>query len=314
VRNYFFLFSFLISWGFSLPALAQTPSQVETSRLQQQNDQIKNRNEADLRQENETTETIAVSPGDEDLGVQQILKREEKYKAFSLFGDISGHYTNNVALTKKDTFSDYFLVGLAGASWRPKVTDTLYAEVSAVQKFFRYDEFNNLDFDSLDLGSSITWFAPWVDGLSFGLRYNFNRLVDAEENQEFFKNHTITPGVSYTWIFSRAHYLYTGVSSELGFSDPYAAQRDDHGLYLGYRVEITRNFSADLYTRLSYLKYDANDREDLNHIVNIALEYKFNEWVSLSGSGNYAQNFSKFHTQDYRALGSSASLNLKYEF
>jgi hypothetical protein len=104
---------FLAVWPATVLAQSNLP-QVEAARRLDQAPAL--RVEAATRPAEEY-ETVPASPGDDDLGVQLILKKREQYRPFQVFGDVAGSYTSNAFLTENGARGDYFFVGQVGASY-----------------------------------------------------------------------------------------------------------------------------------------------------------------------------------------------------
>ncbi|MFQ3669869.1 MAG: outer membrane beta-barrel protein [Verrucomicrobiia bacterium] len=296
----------------SFAQTAQTLPQVETER--QFNIEAGLRSE-EPRPISRIADTIAPSsPGDDDLGLQQILSRRERYKAFSIFGDISSFYTSNAFLTKRNTRSDAYIVGQVGALWQPQIVGNLFGELSLRQQFFRYDEFEVLDFNAFNTGTGLTYLLSDFFDILVSLRYNYQRLSPRDSFAAFYENHSITPGAQKLFPFSRAHYAYVGWSSQISFTDPNAPQRDEHALYLGYNANLTRHLVAQAYYRFAYFDYAVGGRDDINQTLSAGLSYNFTEWLSLNGSvaGNF--NNSNKPAFDYQTATLGGGLSLRYRF
>ena len=65
---------------------------------------------------NQLPDAAETTTGDDSFGTQIILKNQERPKSFSVFGDASVFYTNNVDLTPDHTRSDAFVASNAGAA------------------------------------------------------------------------------------------------------------------------------------------------------------------------------------------------------
>lgn len=295
------------------PSLGQqTLPQVEAERQFNIDARLR---EEDPRTPFRLTDNIApASPGDDDLGLQQILSRRERYRAFTLFGDVSSFYTSNAFLTKRNTRSDAYVVGQVGAIWQPQIIGNLFGEITLRQQFFRYDEFDVLDFNALNTGTGLSYLLSDFGDILVSLRYNYQRLSPRDSFAAFYENHSITPGAQKVFPFSRAHYAYLGWNSQISFTDPNAPQRDEHALFIGYNANLTRSLVAQAYYRLAYFDYANNNRDDLNHTISAGLSYNFTPWLSLNGSvaGNFNQsNQSQF---DYETATVGGGLSMRYRF
>lgn len=260
------------------------------------------------------------SPGDDDLGVQMILKRREEYKPLTLFGDATAFYTSNATLVKDNAPGDWFWIGRVGASYQPRILPNLLGEATVQQQFFRYDEFRNLDFDSMNLGGGLTYIIQELWDIAVFGRYNFNRLtygrdtLRGEEDDEFFRNHTATFGLQKIFPLSRAHYIYVGHTSQIAISKPSDLQRNDYSLFAGYNVKLTRDVEAQVGYRFAYLDYNFHGREDLNQTVNVGVTYKPVEWLSLLASLSVGLNNSNQPINDYQVYNAGGGLGVQVKF
>ena len=254
------------------------------------------------------------SPGDQDLGEQWMLKFKEKEKPFSLFTDFAGYATNNVALTENGTKRDQFLVGQVAASYQPKITANLLAEFTFREAFFRYNHFDQLDFDSQNAGAGLSYLAPNLWNLAFFGRYNYNRVLDAINEDEILTNHTLTAGFQKSFVLSRAHYLYAGYASQFGFANPIAAQRDEHGAYAGYHVNLTRTFQGDFFYRIAVFDYAKGGRVDLDETINGSFQYYFTKWLYAYTSASLIINNSNKNLLDYNAFNGAVGISANFKF
>lgn len=261
-----------------------------------------------------TGDVAPSSPGDQDLGEQWLLKYKEKERPFILVADFAGYATNNVALTEKGTHKDQFIVGQIGASYQPKISANLLAEFTFRQAFFRYHRFTEVDFDSQNMGAGLTYLAPRLWNIAFYGRYNYNRILDADREDEIFTNHSLTIGLQKAFVLSRAHYFYTGYASQFSFGFPDDAVRDEHGAYAGYHVNLTRALQADFYYRIALFSYTQGGREDLNQTVSSSVQYYFTKWLYAYASASFVVNNSNRDLLDYDAFSPALGLNATLKF
>ncbi|MCX5813127.1 MAG: hypothetical protein NT178_11360 [Proteobacteria bacterium] len=258
--------------------------------------------------------TAPVSPGDDALGQQYILKRKSEYEPFSVFGNLAGNWTSNVALTKNNPQDDNYIVTTTGISYQPIIRPNLLGEITFVQQWFRYDRFKDMNFDSLNVGAGLSYAIPELSNLAVFGRYNYNRLTNEDGVGEYFRNHSITLGFFKTFPLSRAHYLYGGYSSQLGFSDPKIYQRDYHSAVAGYNLDITSKLSVDVSIRISYIPYQEDGREDYNESVSLGITYKPKPWLILTFSSFAAFNQSNNGVFEYNVVNLAPNIGIKIKF
>jgi len=259
-------------------------------------------------------EAAPATPGDPDLGVQQILKRKDSYQPFRVMGSLEAFYTNNVALVKNGTEDDAYMVGTVGAAWVPKINDRFYGELSATQQFFRYDTFDSLDFDSLNLGGGLTHYWPQIGNIATTARYNYNRLTDADRGKEFFRNHQASLNAAKTFAHTRNLFTFVDATALFSFSDPYASQRWEYSASGGVFGRITRAWDAQASYRLALYDYFAEGRDDLNQSLNLQTSYHFTKWARIGATTTFSFNNSTQPVFDYDAIntGGGVYLNLKF--
>jgi hypothetical protein len=257
----------------------------------------------------------AGSSGDtESFGIQQFLREQERLRLFRAFADVSAFVTNNVALARVDPQADSFLVAVFGLEYRRPLPRGFQFDASLRAATFRYNEFRQLDFNSVDAGAGLSYHTEKLGGLDFFARYNFNQLISAESEDTFFKNHTITLGVQKPFVFSQAHYAYLGVAGQLGFADPKEAERSEWSAYAGYHLQATRRMETDLLYRYAYYHYSEGERRDHNQTLSLSLRYRFFDWFSASASSFATWNRSELPVFDYDAANAGGGLTLSLQF
>ncbi len=260
-------------------------------------------------------EAAPSTPGDEDLGQQWILKKNEKLTPFTVFANLSGNATNNVALQRDHGESDTFLLGEVGALWARPIAQNLVADIGARQQFFRYDKFTEFDFDSLNLGAGLSYGLPQLGGIVLTGRYNYTRLTDAREEDEFFTEHTLSIGVQKTFVLSRAQSIFAGYNSEFSLAaEPITQRYHIHSLSLGYNVDLTRALSGQAVYRASLLDYRNIERQDWNQLIALGLTYRVTSWFNVSLLGSYVFNNSNRTEFNYSVGNLSANLGVAVRF
>lgn len=262
-----------------------------------------------------STEMAPGSPGDNrDLGEQWLLKYQEKVRPFELALYVDGYHTNNVALTENNTESDQFLVGEIAARYEHQFGNNLLADITLRQLFFRYNEFTDLDFDSQNAGAGLTWLVPSLWDISFFGRYNYNRLLEADSHDEIFTNHALIAGFQKAFVISRAHYFYAGYSSQFSFAHPQISERNEHGAYAGYHVNLTRALQGDFFYRAAWFHYTEQSRNDLNQTISADVQYFFTKWLNVHASASLTIDNSDTDRFDYTAFTCGAGIACSFKF
>lgn len=87
----------------------------------------------------DSSHAAAASPNDPDLGEQAILKRQERYRPFTVSFGAPFFYTSNVALTRAGERSDVVFAPAMSVTYAPQLTKTLFATFSVGQQQFYYN-------------------------------------------------------------------------------------------------------------------------------------------------------------------------------
>ena len=256
------------------------------------------------------------TPGDSDLGEQLILQRKENYEPFRLIGDFSTLWTNNVSLLDLNPQSDTLFVGTVGGQYTPILTENLLANILVSQQFFRYDEFDGLDFDSFNAGAGLTYVFNELDGLSATLGYNYNRLSRAQQyDDEFYNAQSVIFTLQKPWSISSAQLLFAGFSAQWDFAGPQITQRDTYRLYGGYQVDWSRAFSTTVFYQLALYDYNYFDnRQDLNNTLSANATYQFTDWFSVTGTASGGFNNSSVPVFNYDVFTGGGSITFQVTF
>jgi hypothetical protein len=298
------------AWGGMAQNTTPEASAIEQSRLFQGQTGLRPETDSSLYE----MEAAPSTEGDPDLGAQQILKRKEEYDPFLFTASSQIYYTNNVALVKNGTQSDGYFVNGAALQWKPQIYQGLYGIAGVKQNFYRYMEFDGLDFDSLDTGAGLQYFWQDLGGVSTSARYNYNRLTEATLGREIFRNHQFIIDADKTFAFSRNFFAFANASATFSLSDPYDAQRWDYALLGGLYGKITRHWDAQLNYRIALYDYFTEGRDDLNQSVGVSTSYSLAEWASVGASSSFTLNNSTQPVFDYNAVnvGGGVYVNLKF--
>jgi hypothetical protein len=114
------------------------------------------------------------SAADADLGEQWLLKPNLPVNPFTARASLSLFYTDNVALARRGRLEDGFAVAEIGLGYsRPLATDWTLA-IDLQQALFRYYEFREFDFESLNASAAISYQARQLGNTIFSLVYGLN--------------------------------------------------------------------------------------------------------------------------------------------
>ena len=255
------------------------------------------------------------SPSDKDIGEQQILKRMEEYKPFTVSVYSPFFWTSNAALVSRGEEDDFVVAPGITLLYQPRITRTFYAELGVTQQFFLYDRFSELNFASFDAIAGVVYYLPQFHNLSLRARYDYNRLADTDHFNEFFVNHSIILNAEVPFQIGRAQQIFAGVALNLSFyAHPELPRRNDYSFYVGYDVGLSRSFSIDAAARLAVRDYYVGDRTDVSEILSVSANYRIRDWLIFSALSSFAWNQSNHSVFDYSVgnIGGGVALTLKF--
>ena len=195
------------------------------------------------------------------------------------------------------------MIASVGAAYSRALPKNLRLDLGVRSSLYRYAEYRELDFQSVDASVGLAWSPPALRGTELLLRYTFTDLTTAEHGYEFFKNHAVLVGAQKAVSISRAQIAYGGVSAQWSWADPRETGRDEYSAFLGTRVQATRHVDVDLFYRYGRFVYrEAAGRQDDNHSISLTARYAPTEWFSMSASTFAGFNRSNRAQFDYDVL------------
>ncbi|HEX4707494.1 MAG TPA: hypothetical protein VH229_07140 [Candidatus Udaeobacter sp.] len=262
------------------------------------------------------TEGYAVaSPNEKDIGEQQILKRVEEYKPFTISIYSPFYWTSNAALVSRGEQDDVLFAPGVTLMYQPRITNTLYAQVGVIQQFFFYDQLTELNFASLDVIAGLLYYLPQFHNLSLRGYYDYNRLTDTDNFDELLANHSIILSADLPFRITRAQQLVVGVGLNLSFyGNPEVPRRNNYSLYANYDLALSRSFSLDAGFQFVVRDYYSGDRTDVNEILSLSANYRVRDWLMLSALSSFSWNQSNHSVFDYSVanIGGGVALTLKF--
>jgi hypothetical protein len=262
------------------------------------------------------TEGYAVtSPSEKDIGEQQILKRKEEYKPFTVSVYSPFYWTSNAALVSRGEQDDVLVAPGVTLTYRPRITNTFYLEFGVVQQFFFYDQLTELNFASLDVIAGATYYVPQFHNLTLRAVYDYNRLTDTDNFDELFGNHSIILTAELPFRVARAQQIVLGTALNLSFAgNPEPPRRNNYSLYGYYDLALSRSFSLDAAFQFVVRDYYSGDRTDVNEILALSANYRIRDWLMLSALSSFSWNQSNHSVFEYSVanIGGGVALTLKF--
>ena len=257
----------------------------------------------------------AASPNDPDLGEQAILKRVEKYEPFTIEVGAPIYYTSNVALVDRGAVSDVIIAPVAGITYAPKFSRTLYGEFSLRQQFFYYNENSGFNFASFDVLAGLVYYIPKLNNLTLRANIDYNRLTGTDNFDDFFSNYALQLSAEVPIRIGRAQQISFGVDANVSlYAHPEPPRRNDFGAYVGYAVNVSRSFSIDAAARVVARPYDSGGRTDVSEVLALSANYRIRDYLTLSAISTFVANQSNRSVFDYQVFNIGGGVAVTWKF
>lgn len=254
-------------------------------------------------------------PGDAEYGEQVILARRANWEPWSFAVDAEYDFTNNAALASAGELSDRYLrTGVAGR-YTNRIAGNWFTNFAVDGHALFYQRYDALDFLLLKGDAGLMYRVPWLADTFLSAGYSGYWISNSDLTTEAFHNHAVALSAQKIWKVSRAMQVIVGTSAEYSLAaDPAPPQRHEYAAYLGYRLRLTDKFSIDASYRAAWYEYEAFDRQDWNHVVQLSASYNVTEAARLSVSTSASWNRSSNPTFNYNNIVGGVSVGLTLAF
>lgn len=296
------------------PSQAQRSGQIDRAELLQETPAMRTSGFFNFTLDDENDLFAPATPGDDDIGIQMLLREQSEIKYFTFYGEIAGYYTSNIALTNRPEVDGAFLSAQSGLVYSRPIGGSLLVMGAVRQQSIRYDRLSAFDFDSLIADVGATYIARDFFDLNVYFRYRYNRLMEPFYSSSFFNNHTITFGLQKFWTYSRGIWFYAGAEGVFGFSSPSLNQRDVGAFYFGGNVDLTRRLAVQLFYRGAYQTYNNINRDEFNQALSLMFIFQLTDWASINFQTSWASNYANRSVFDYTAFNLGGGLQVQLQF
>ncbi len=263
----------------------------------------------------EENEFAPASPGDDDLGEQLILKQTPKNRPFRFFADTYWFWTDNAANVSAGKLDDMFYGASAGVAWQPRLSRKTFLDVSLTQRLTRYDEFDILDFESLEAAATLLYVEPRLANIIFFTGVMFNRITTDNFSDDLYNSTSIRVGAQKIFLINRRNSIHIGLLADWDIdTDVDPLFRHEYIGDAAWRFKVTRTLLFTLNYRFSWMDYQRFDRDDALQIAGATLSWQPKPWLEVYTNANFAFNDSSVPFFDYEttALGGGLGLRIKF--
>jgi hypothetical protein len=261
----------------------------------------------------EVTPELTPEEAEEDeLGIQQLLRRIPRPPWISLSSDSQIVYVSNVLLSPSDRENDVLFAQTFELAVTPPRMKNPSLRLFGRQQFFRYDDFSRLDFDAETVGLLLSHAVN--ENVTIYGGYSGLWLNRRWWGSQFYREGGARAGVLLTKIVGNRVGFFGGAQFDYYHAHPNAFDRHTYYAILGSRVALTRRVLAESFYRLQFEDYKNSPREDFRHLLGAALVYNISPYASARAVVSHVWNESTDNLRDYRVFNGGGALNLSVKF
>ena len=222
------------------------------------------------------------SPADADLGEQQLLARNQRYRPFSINANYSTTWTSNAFYTPNNPVSDVMMGVSLGAVVLPHLGNNFFFEGAGKIQGYRYFLNPVLDFNSIQASAGLLKVFREFGDLGLYAKYEYAELFSPRGAGELLHEHSIVTGVRKMFQFSRANSLY--LSAEASFSlggDPSYALASEYLFFAAHQIQWSRYVQTSLFYQMQTLAFQDDGRADFRNSLGFTVNFLPLKWLSF---------------------------------
>lgn len=252
---------------------------------------------------------------DEEFGEQVVLTRRAHVEPWTLGVDTQLFYTDNVALTPRQTLEDTYLRTGFYAQYANRIVKDWFMDASVSSFFFLHDRYDFFDFHLLRAEAGVTRRLPWLNDANASMHYYWFHVADAELSNSIFESHMLSFNLQKMWRVSRGQQFTLGASMDLNLAaQPTGPGRHEFSLYAGHSLRLTEKWTVQAGLRGSYFEYHSLGRADWNAAMTVGVSYAVTSWAKLMFSASGAINRSNQPAFSYDNFVTGVGINLQVSF
>jgi hypothetical protein len=255
----------------------------------------------------------------EDFGIIRKAARPLYWQVASTTGF---EYDTNARLSSTDEIGSPIISERLSIRYSREFAPQWTFITTARQQFFWFTEVPEDDFMGQALDGEVAYqvvdVLPKFKGLIFDPRYfiggNLYRYEDFNNGNELLKAAVLRGGADHAIpFFNGKSALFYGYVGSWEHTTPASSTKHQHQIFGGWnQTVIPRYVSAQAFYRFSYSDYLDVNREDLNNLLGLTVNYRVTEWLNLSAFVNHMENDS--NAAEYRNLAAGVQAYLDYRF
>ena len=262
-------------------------------------------------------------PGGEQYGEVEVLYDMRRELPFFFLIDGGVDYNSNVALLPENEIGDWLFNQSIHTGWSKPIPELfIIPRVTVRQEWYEYARTDDLlassvlpDFAVFEASAGVARPLKALPGAVIAVDYSYERLTNLELDDAFYTQHHLLLTGSKGFKVSSTHKAFCGAFADFSLdTDPAASERHEYGGYIGYSIDWTPELSTTALYRLGFYDYQGIGRDDLNHSIQLAVDWKFSELAGIRISAGLVENNSDLDFFDYTTLSAGASIALKLKW
>jgi len=256
-----------------------------------------------------------MTPGDQDIGQQLILKRNDRAEPWKVTIDNNVFWTDNGANVHAGKIEDWFWVGGLNIGYQPQVSQRVYLDFNVGEHWFQYNRLTDLDFQSGEASAGVIVVVPELWSTIWYANYYYQRITQGLSYAPIYDTNDLRVGVQKTIFIDRLNSVNLGLQTAFAVAaDPQALRRNEYTFTAGYNLKIMRELTLGVGYHLSYYDYFVVDRHDWFNNFSVQWVYQPYSWLEMALGYTFTVNRSNVDSFSYDTQLTGPSVSLKAKF
>ncbi len=255
------------------------------------------------------------SPGDSDLGDQLIFRESPKLRPFRASVDTFVFATDNAANLSRGEVDDVYFGTRVAAGVQHSLGRRWFVDLDVSQQILRYDEFDVLDFELLDVSANLIHILPVAGDILLLAGPRFQHLTNDDFSNELFNSVSLRVGAQKAFLIDYKNTVSVGINGEWDVHhDIDVLTRYQYSASVGWSHKLMRDLTFSTSFRFAWIDYPDFDREDALSIAGASLTWSPRPWIDFYLSASWSHNDSSLDFLDYTTLTGGGGIGAKIRF
>ena len=252
--------------------------------------------------------------GDEDMGVQLILKKTPKKS--KLYADVNSaiFISDNIRNTATDEETGSIFYNGIRVKWHDRIGSNLFANMSIDHSHYHYLDKHDLNLSHTKASAGLVYIESNSDVILSG------NLEYGHTSDDFFSDRVLgvtsfRVNASRTFFNDMKRKTYVAVDFETDLNSSFnLSMKNELSFRLSHSIKLSNELLLTFLSEISRSFYTEVDRYDTTTSVGASLDYELNRNLLLSSYFRYSDNASNFTFANRNSSFGSLGLKLKIQF